>query len=547
MLEEWRNNPKNFVKKLAQTVEAELKPEFRRWERWRKKYSNKWYLDRAYEDPKYKLRYSTNYIFQVVKTLMGYVRDTPPAKQVVATEKGDRLTAELLDLSMDKVLQEMDWDSEVFRAVKHAFKIGTAWLKQRYDPVSNRIYSEALAPEEVLVDPWCKRWESARFLIHRSLDVDREWIEAVYGVDVGSGGDGENGARKSNAVEVQECWFRVPVIDEETGVISSRWEYCTVAGNVLLTEPAPSPYRRVPLPFVPVWDDPPDDGVLGIGVIEMIEPLQDLADALDMQIYKLIKKTANRIRYVGQGAGVTANDIADEPGNYDVLDPSRIKWEDAPSYPGELFAFRQEIERRIQVITGMYEAALGMVPGRVTAASAVALLQDASFRRIEESVAVRNASLEKVLMQILELMLQYYSVPEFQRIVGDGVKVIGDYPPDLVTPEDRQRFKEAENVGLVLAEVEPYYDVRVTTNTAIPHNKSQRSRLAVELAQLGILDDEAVLTEFGWPNASEIIRRKREKEVSQLGPRLPNDKFSNMPGGFNPLEVLMKQGPGEGF
>lgn len=544
------DNPVGTSRELADEALQAVREQHDRWQRWERKYRNRWYLNEALfwdNNPRRPrmLQYSCNYIFATVETLIGYMREYPPRAQIQGTEEDDRLIVPLLQRVFDLELEYSE--DNIWDAQRKAIMFDTGFLRSDYDAATQRVIISSVSPFEILPDPKAGSWDEMSYVIHRRYGIPTEWVSARYGVEIRPSDEknpkmSDRKAQTGSAVpkcDIDEVW----VWDAS----AERWIRTLIAGSTVLEPPHENPYRHGELPIVPLYDVEPEFGVWGIGEVEMIEPLQDLADALDHQIYRIIKKTANRIRFVGSGAGISASQITDEPTNYDVIDPTRIKWEDAPDFPGELMAYRAQVERYIQILTGIYDVTVGQTPQRVTAASAISILQDAAIRRIAAKQANLQRALKRVFRQFLHNMLQFYSVPTWQRILGKGVKVIGGYPEGIELPEDKQRFRDSAGVTLVLSEIEPRYDVVVTTDSALPASRAQRARLYLELWDKRLVDREAVLEALDIPDRDAILARMREQEAVSQEPRkeFPADRYPNLAGGFNPLEAMMMTSPAQ--
>ncbi|MBC7340547.1 MAG: hypothetical protein H5U04_11995 [Firmicutes bacterium] len=534
VFERWRSEPGAVAQSLAQEAEAEMRREwYPTWERWRRKYRNKWYL----KPPQPGLPgtgqpvYSTNYIFSTVQIALGYVRENPPVVTLEPVESGDREEARLLT---EFIRADLDpWFQPVLRKAQlQALLLGTSYLKTYYSPEHGRAVIDALAPEEVLLDPLAQDWSQLRFLVHRVRRQDPGWARVRYGLHLDA----------KDKVDIDEFWMLVPEIDAEGNLVGSRWEFVRAVGAEAVSEPQANPYNHAMLPVVPLYAIEPDQGLLGIGVAEVIEPLQDQADALDMQIYRIIRKTANRWRFVGSGAGIDASQIRDDGGSYNVADPNAIRWDTPPTLPGEVFAYRADIDRRIQLVSGIFDVVMGQTPRRITAASAISLLQDAAYRRIGSINDSFAASIALALYQYLHVVLQFYPTQRFERVLGSGVRVVGNYPEGMVDPAERERWKAENGIALVLGDVKPMYDVRVSMESALPQTKSQRARIAMELRTIGVLDDQAVLEALEWPDWEEIVARKQAAQVQAM-PSLEARQYENMPAEFNPLAQLAMQTP----
>ncbi len=547
LVDKLRGEPKTEGRKLIDEAVKELDDRHERWRRYQRKCQNESYLERR-DLPKTSVPpYSCNYLRSTIEVILGYMMDYPPSRTVVAVEGGDRLTAQLLQKAFD--LEMAPYESVPWDALENALMFDAGFLTTGYDAESGRIVLRSVSPFSILPDPSAASWEECQYVVHRMYGISPDWIRHRYGVRVeeaeSSASSGfsvlERDPRsdkgvKRRGVDVDRIW----VYDYS----SSAWLCMVICGNHVLEELTPNPYDHGALPIIPLYDMPPRYGIWGMGECECIEPLQDLADALDRQIYRVIRKTANRVRLIGVGAGITAQQFDDEPRSYDVVDPGRIVWDKSPTFPAELVAYRNMVEHYIQVVTGIFDVTAGQTPQRVTAASAIAVLQDAGLRRINKKQRYFEAALREAYRQLLYNMLQFYSVETWQRMLGDGTRIVGDYPEGVVLSEDRQQFKQRLGVVLVLSEVDPRYDVLVTTDSALPASRAQRARMALELASLGRIDTESLLEFLDWPDRSKVLQRLAMEKQQGATP-MSKEPYQNMLNNFNPLEMMGMRSPAE--
>jgi hypothetical protein len=57
-------------------------------------------------------------------------------------------------------------------------------------------------------------------------------------------------------------------------------------------------------------------------------------------------------------------------------------------------------------------------------------------------------------------------------------------------------------------------DIKIMSGTAMPYSKTTRSNIAFKLFDSGVIDDEALLDTLEWPDAEQILNRKREAQAA---------------------------------
>jgi hypothetical protein len=414
-----------------------------------------------------------------------------------------------------------------------------------------------LPPEAVKVDPKAVNPENARWVIHERRDVSYEEVLATTGKRPKGGqsdlADGEDyrpdeqkGTTPGSTFTIWECYLRdystenVEEIDPETGEVIKRsqrkyptWRVITVCDG--LQEPMedrPLQNEHGELPLTPNFTDDDPDTLYPMSMMELIEPLQDLADAMDEQIYRNVRLIVNRQRKLKTGAGLTRDQVDNYPGRvYEMTDIGALEGDVPPPLSPDIFAYREKIEERIDKISGIFEVTQGRTERGVTAYAAIATLQDASTRNIRMRLEILADTTSRAARQALSLLKQYRG-PQFTLRVagGEEIHVLDEYPELLVlddgtqmpaeqaAAEQKQAWRQGNGIDVVLADIDERYDIEVSADNALPSSRTQRAKVAMDLFELeekpeSVLDAEALLEALDWPGRSEVLRRRQERQA----------------------------------
>ncbi|HOK53933.1 MAG TPA: hypothetical protein PKV43_05670 [Armatimonadota bacterium] len=556
-----RTNPAGLVNELVEVTRKAMAQKYAAWLRYRRKMRNEWYLGIP---ERRRPLYSTNYLFSKVQTVKAYMSLQIPEPSIVGTESSDDTGARFKQKLLDWALGggQAAWKKHSRELILEGEICGVSWLKVTFDPSANdgdggpRL--DVIPAEFVLVDPKAVKPEHARWVIHWRPDVSAEEIYQEYGVwpsggadkDRGNSGDNRPDEQKKDTpgslFDVYECYLRdyttetVEVeeqqINEETGeVVVAKvkqqrrlyptWRVITVAGNTVL-EDKPLPYEHGELPLIPYKCNDDATTLYPASIIEILEPLQDHADALDEQIYRNIRLIANRQRIINTASGIRQTDNMPGREYYVNGDLNQaMKWDEPPSLGQEVFQYRADIEERMDKISGIFEVTQGRTERGVTAYSAIATLQDASTRTIQMRLEILADVAEAMARQVLSLLKQYLGPYKSIRIAGgEALVVVDDYPQEAYQDgelvwdaEQKAAWREQNGIHVVLADIDERYDIMVSADNALPSSKAQRAKVAMDVFNMqdtgsNVIDAEALLEALDWPGRAEILRRKREKE-----------------------------------
>ena len=130
--------------------------------------------------------------------------------------------------------------------------------------------------------------------------------------------------------------------------------------------------------------------------------------------------------------------------------------------------------------SGNRDFSQGGTTGGVTAASAIAALQEAGSKLSRDMIKGSYRAFAKVGYLCIELIRQFYTEPRCFRIAGDN----GD---EFQSLDNRALLPQSQGsiYGLNLGERLPVFDVRVVSQKASPFSKAAQNELAKELYTMG--------------------------------------------------------------
>lgn len=152
--------------------------------------------------------------------------------------------------------------------------------------------------------------------------------------------------------------------------------------------------------------------------------------------------------------------------------------------PGAYLQVLDSSINELRETTGNTETATGTVNAGVTAASAIAALQEASGKGSRDATRASYLAFGEIVELCIELIRQFYSLPRQFRISGR----LGE--------EEFVSFSNAAMAarpvpgpgGLVLGESRPVFDVRVGAQKRSAYSRLSQNELAMELYRLGLFE-----------------------------------------------------------
>lgn len=148
-----------------------------------------------------------------------------------------------------------------------------------------------------------------------------------------------------------------------------------------------------------------------------------------------------------------------------------------------LEVLNQKIEE-LKYVTANQDVNNGGAPSGITAASAVAALQETAGKNARDANKSFHRAFKDVCYQIVELIRQFYDTPRTFRIAPDNLpEMFVQFSNEGLVPQP-QLGMNGEDYGLRL----PEFDIEVTTEKASPYKKMEQNELALGFYNQGFFD-----------------------------------------------------------
>jgi hypothetical protein len=153
-----------------------------------------------------------------------------------------------------------------------------------------------------------------------------------------------------------------------------------------------------------------------------------------------------------------------------------------------------ETINELRETSGNTETSTGSTSGGVTAASAIAALQEAAGKGSRASIKASYEAYAEVVNLVIELLRQFYDVPRQFRIVGDmGARRFIQFSNEGMVPQP-QGLIGGIDMGYRL----PVYDIDIVPERKNSYTRLSNNELALQLYGLGFFNpqlvDQALLT-----------------------------------------------------
>lgn len=290
-------------------------------------------------------------------------------------------------------------------------------------------------------------------------------------------------------------WYYKKQITTEQGT-KNILHYCKfVDGHVLYaTENEPRLvtkgwYDHGEYPFVFDVMFPEKGSPAGFGYLDVMVNPQEYIDRLDQVILK--NALMNKPRYfVSNGATVNLDEFTDLSKDLVTVngnvDDTRIKQIQVPQMSDVVFTQREAKVNELKETSGNRDFSQGSTTSGVTAASAIAALQEAGSKLSRDMLKCTYMAHEKVVKLVIELIRQFYDLPRCYRIVKpNGQAEYIEFTNEGMAPQ--------ESPGMIPEEMsvrKPVFDIKVSAQKASPYSRIAQNELAKELFGMGLFNPQ---------------------------------------------------------
>jgi len=426
-----------------------------------------------------------------------------PEPNILPREQGDQDEAKMLTSIIPCVLEQNDFESVYSQNAWRKLKTGTGVYKVVWDPRKYNglgdiaIYNCDLL--NVFWEPGVTDIQKSRFFFQTCL-TDKELIEEAYPElkDELRGGSGftaskfdtDDTVKTSGKVTVIEVYYHRKDGDRKL------LHYCKYVGQTVLYASEDDPecadgfYEHGMYPFVFDTLFPIEGSPCGYGFVDICRNPQMAIDKMrDAMVRNMI--AGARPRYFTRIDGAIneeefsnlENEIIHVNGSLEERD---IRVVDFKPLSGNYISALNEVISELRETSGNTETATGSVNYGVTAASAIAALQEASGKGSADSTLTSYRAYRQVVLLIIELVRQFYDAPRQFRITGDmGETAFVTYDNENLKPQD-QGVDFGEDMGYRV----PIFDVKVEAAKKNAFSRISQNELALQLYGAGIFNPQ---------------------------------------------------------
>lgn len=456
--------------------------------------------------------------------------DAYPEPVCLAREAADQPEAETLTAILPVILEQNDFNRVWSEVWWYKLKSGTGVYGVFWDPNKlgglGDITLEKVDVLNLFWAPGVKDIQASPYLFHVTLE-DRETLEGAYPSLRGKLTTQPTLVRQYKTDEAPLNQDKAAVVDVYYKA-GNLLHYCKYVGETVLfaTENEEGfrdrglyDHGKYPFVFDPLF---PEEGYpnCGYGYVDLCADAQNTVDMLNNCILQNTVAAATPRWFLRLDGGVNESEYADLTKKFvhvaGRLGEDSVKQITQEPLPGACLTYLQMKVDEIKQVSGNRDVNNGS-SASVTAASAIAALQEAGNGLSRDMIGAGYRAFRQVVELCIELIRQFYTLPRKFRILGRA----GGW--DYVTYGNGGLTWQQLPQGLRL----PVFDIQVQVQKQAEYTRQAENDLAAKLFQLGVFDPARVeqslllLSMMEFKGKQELIRRLMQAAQARAPQPLP--------------------------
>ena len=467
-------------------VDNELWFRMRHW----KNYKNKMMEDKPTP--------ASGWLFNSIANKHADAMDNYPEPNVLPRAADDEKTAKVLSKVLPVVLEQADYEQAYSDTWWRKLKQGTGVKGIFWDPTKRSgIGDIAIKSMDILMlywEPGVMDIQESPNLFSLSLE-DNDQLKAKWPQMDGHTGSTLEVAKYIHDEHISTAdksvvvdWYYKKARPEGQPLL----HYCKFCNGVVLYASENDPqyadrgfydHGQYPFVFDPLFME--EDSPAGFGYIDVMKDTQTAIDEMNHAMDENIKLAAKPRFLLSDAAGVNEEELADwskdivhvAGGIRDgILSPLQTA-----GLQGNCISYRDARVSELKEISGNRDVSQGGTTSGLTAASAIAALQEAGSKLSRDMLKSAYRAFAKECYLIIELMRQFYDEERVYRITGPtGQTEFVPFSGQALRPQP---------VGMVggveLGAHEPVFDITVSAAKKSTFNRLSQNETAKECYQLG--------------------------------------------------------------
>ena len=469
--------------------------------------NEQWYKLRHWECMRKKetgqIEPSSGWLFNAIANKHADAMDNFPSPNILPREEGDKGEAEMLTSIIPVILDQADFEETYDNVWDYKLKAGTGIYGVFWDKSKLNGLGDISVQKVDIINLF---WESGITDIQRSRNLfhvelmDNDLLMEAYPQTQG---------KLSNATMDISKYIYDDTVDTNNKSAVVDWyykknqngktvlHYCKYVNDIVLfaTENDPNfaergwyDHGQYPFVFDPLFSV--EGTPCGFGYIDIGKSAQEYIDRGNQAIMQNMLSNARPRHFIRTDGAVNEEEYADMTKDFIHVDgnlgqDSILPVQGKPLNEIYVSVINNKVDE-LKEVTGNRDISTGGTSSGVTAASAIAAMQEAGSKLSRDNNKASYRAFRKVCLMIIELIRQFYDLPRQFRILGEnGAARFVQYSNAGIAPQS-QGMEMGVDMGYRL----PLFDIEITAQKQSPYSKMSQNELALQFYQAGFFNPQ---------------------------------------------------------
>lgn len=445
----------------------------------------------------------SGWLHNVIVSKHADAMDAFPEPVILPREPEDKNEAKILSDIIPCVFEQNKFEDTYSDVAWQKLKTGTGVYKVVWDKTKlnglGDISIERVNLLNIYWEPGIEDIQRSKYLFHTEL-ADKELLEEVYPQLEGKlSGAGflstrflyDDSVSTEGKVTIIECYYHKYVAGKKT------LQYVKYVNDTVLyaTENIPEMaerglYDHGMYPYVFDTLFPIEGSPCGYGFVDLCMNPQTTIDLLNTSFVKNAMAGSVPRYFERQDGAVNEEEFLDLTKsivhvNGNLADDSLRQIEFRP-LDSVYVSFLDRTIQELRETSGNTETATGNTSSGVTAASAIAALQEASGKGSRDSNRNAYLAYSEIVSLSIELIRQFYDLPRQFRIIGNlGAQEFISYSNAGLQPQS-----QGNDFGVDMGYRLPVFDIKVAAQKKNVYSRVSQNELAIQFFQLGFFNPQ---------------------------------------------------------
>lgn len=468
--------------------------------------NEQWYKIRHWEctrDKKKDIQPASAWLFNCISNKHADAMDNFPSPNILPREEGDKGEAEMLSSIIPVVLDQNEFEQTYSDVWHYKLKAGTGVYGVFWDNTKMNGLGDISIRKVDLINLF---WESGITDIQKSRNVfhvelaDNDMLVGSYPQLAGKLGESTLDISKYVYDDTVDTSNKSAVIDwyyKKNLNGRTVLHYCKFVNDEVLFATENNPqfaergwYDDGEFPFVFDVLFPVEGSPAGFGYIDIGKDAQTYIDRCDQAIMMNTLANAKPRYFISDSGSVNEEEYANMDNDFIHVDgtlgqDSIIAIQGKPLNDIYVAVKNGKVDE-LKETTGNRDISTGGTTSGVTAASAIAAMQEAGSKLSRDNSKSAYRAYRKLIVMVIERIRQFYDMPRCFRIMGqNGAARFVEYSNANI-----QAQPITNEFGVEMGGRKPLFDIEVTAQKQSPYSKMSQNELALQFYQVGFFNPQ---------------------------------------------------------